>query len=668
MSVSVRQLVLSCVVISAPLHPESWAHVPNAGVQKQGEQLHDRRQHDAPGPLDATRPNETLAKNWQVQDVGFGTKPSFDFDSHNRLHVMGMTEDFNGQVWYANSETINGPWEPRTISSGYFYGPGDLRVASDDAVHIAWHNHDHEDPNHYRIMADGQEDLFRIPSPGHNGWDNSLTPSNDGRLFQGSINPSDFGATTSLELGEFNGSRWSYQSVTGSGPAMYGLNTSVAVDSNDQPHLVYCSCDDWATPGDLNYARRSDSGWDVESLVTGGIRGRFPVIAIDERDRSHIAWVDIDTLDQEQGLVQYGVLDGDSFEFETVGELKNIQLGFGGARKLVSLDLDSHGQPHIAFGDEKLIKYGVRSENGWETTTVLESIDPTYNGQVVMRLDSSDNPAIVFWQPDDQQAGVVRIASIASGPPLQAGDANQDLKFDQLDLVQVVSAQKFLSGEPATWGEGDWNGAPGGSPGSPPAGDGKFENRDVIAALAAGKWLTGPYAARAPSPSTHDLSFSIGYDAGTGRTWIETPDDAELTSIDLRSNSGILGHGEPQFLDGVFDNASPHNIFKATFGGSFSDVDFGSVAEPGLAEAFVLRDLSATASLAAGGERSHFELNYIAVPEPHTLPLMLCTLFLVTVCGPRFGPIFDLSLAYSSNCKTCWHGRLLDQTADRVGS
>ena len=80
-------------------------------------------------------------------------------------------------------------------------------------------------------------------------------------------------------------------------------------------------------------------------------------------------------------------------------------------------------------------------------------------------------------------------------PVLQAGDANQDLRFDQRDIVQVLAAAKYLSQQPATWGEGDWNGAPGGSPGSPPAGDGFFDQFDIIAAQQAGLYLSGPYAA-----------------------------------------------------------------------------------------------------------------------------------------------------------------------------
>ena len=66
---------------------------------------------------------------------------------------------------------------------------------------------------------------------------------------------------------------------------------------------------------------------------------------------------------------------------------------------------------------------------------------------------------------------------------LQAGDANMDFEFNQLDLVQVQIAAKYLTGQAATWGEGDWNGAPGGTPGAPPAGDILFNQLAIIAAL-----------------------------------------------------------------------------------------------------------------------------------------------------------------------------------------
>ena len=78
---------------------------------------------------------------------------------------------------------------------------------------------------------------------------------------------------------------------------------------------------------------------------------------------------------------------------------------------------------------------------------------------------------------------------------LQAGDANQDFSFDQRDIVQVLQAGKYLTGELATWGEGDWDGAPSGTFGSPPAGNGLFDQRDIVAALQSNTYLSGPHAA-----------------------------------------------------------------------------------------------------------------------------------------------------------------------------
>ncbi len=73
-----------------------------------------------------------------------------------------------------------------------------------------------------------------------------------------------------------------------------------------------------------------------------------------------------------------------------------------------------------------------------------------------------------------QMRTMLTVADNSGAKKLQAGDANMDLKFDQLDLVQVQIAAKYLTGQAATWGEGDWNNAPGGSVGNPPPGDGQF--------------------------------------------------------------------------------------------------------------------------------------------------------------------------------------------------
>ena len=197
---------------------------------------------------------------------------------------------------------------------------------------------------------------------------------------------------------------------------------------------------------------------------------------------------------------------------------------------------------------------------------------------------------------------------------LQAGDADQDLDFDQLDLVQVQIAAKYLSGQAATWGEGDWNGAPGGRPGNPPPGDGTFNQLDVVAALGAGTYLTGPYAALAAAGTIGDGQTSIIYHADTGELAVDAPAGTALTSINIDSAAGVFTGESAQSLGGSFDNDADNNIFKATFGSSFGSISFGNVAQAGLSEQFVLGDLSVVGSLADGGELD--DVDFVYVPEP----------------------------------------------------
>ncbi len=205
--------------------------------------------------------------------------------------------------------------------------------------------------------------------------------------------------------------------------------------------------------------------------------------------------------------------------------------------------------------------------------------------------------------------------------PLQAGDADQDFDFDQLDLVRVQISAKYLTGQAATWGDGDWNGAPGGSPGSPPAGDGFFNQIDIIEALGDGLYLTGPYAAVRPNGIPRDGQTSIVYNAASGEIAVDAPAGIELTSINIDSAAGVFTGDAAQNLGGSFDNDSDANIFKATFGSSFGSLSFGNVAQPGLSEQFVLGDLAVVGSLAGGGALGNVDLIY--VPEPSALVLSM---------------------------------------------
>ena len=118
----------------------------------------------------------------------------------------------------------------------------------------------------------------------------------------------------------------------------------------------------------------------------------------------------------------------------------------------------------------------------------------------IMRVDLEAGTEELFYLPDGFVVADMKVLVI----PLLAGDADEDFDFDQLDLVQVQQSAKYLTGNPATWGEGDWDGAPGGTSGNPPTGDGYFNQLDIVLALAQGRYLAGPYAAIAANGQQGD--------------------------------------------------------------------------------------------------------------------------------------------------------------------
>ena len=61
-----------------------------------------------------------------------------------------------------------------------------------------------------------------------------------------------------------------------------------------------------------------------------------------------------------------------------------------------------------------------------------------------------------------------------------AGDANRDGWFNQLDIVSILQAGRYLTGQVANWSEGDWNR------------DGVFDQLDLVLALQEGNYLSEP--------------------------------------------------------------------------------------------------------------------------------------------------------------------------------
>ena len=148
----------------------------------------------------------------------------------------------------------------------------------------------------------------------------------------------------------------------------------------------------------------------------------------------------------------------------------------------------------LAGNDGRALPSDPPERGQWETVTLAqEQIADLANNGRKYTIDIFDSFRGGWgWLGFD----TVTIPGYTAVTQLQPGDADQDFDFDQLDLVAVQVAAKYLTGQAATWGEGDWDAAPGGQLGSPPLGDGVFNQLDLVAALRENLYLTGPYAAR----------------------------------------------------------------------------------------------------------------------------------------------------------------------------
>ena len=166
-----------------------------------------------------------------------------------------------------------------------------------------------------------------------------------------------------------------------------------------------------------------------------------------------------------------------------------------GVRKIERLDDRVY---QATFADEDREPLLIAWSDDGDTTIDLPNYltaDQVKVTQIITEWGKTVDDALVHTQAATSLAVGETPVFVEPTAMLQPGDANQDLSFDQSDIIRVIRAGKYLTGESATWGDGDWNGAPGGSRGHPPIGDGVFDQWDIIAARQANIYNTGPYAA-----------------------------------------------------------------------------------------------------------------------------------------------------------------------------
>ncbi|MFV1981065.1 MAG: T9SS type A sorting domain-containing protein [Rhodothermia bacterium] len=323
---------------------------------------------------------------WTLHQVASGAaKPALALTSDGIPHIAYMLEANAGYVHHAiwNDETA--AFEISEVVTGYFYGPLAIAVDSDGRSHINYHDHTSQDQQHVFQTDQGWVNE-PIRSPGHDGWDNSIVVDASGGIHTSSVDPSG----TGVEYARRMTSSWEVEAV-GSGAVNYGFGTSLALDPDGVPHIAYF--DD----GNMDLMLASRTGaWSITAVDTDGDVGRFASLRIDANGTKHIAY--FRDVGNGSGLIEHAESDGSNWIFGTVDKLDDVITST--ARNITSLDLDELGNPHVTYGDRKVVRYAYRDGDQWNRETIADVRGtPTEFGQLTsLELDGDGVAHVAYYE------------------------------------------------------------------------------------------------------------------------------------------------------------------------------------------------------------------------------------------------------------------------------
>ena len=221
---------------------------------------------------------------WQAEELEYpGTvrHTSLALDGEGSPHIA------HGIDWgyiLAYAYRSGSVWEIDILESGNNTGWFvSLKLDADDNPHISYAR---KGPHllMYAFMDDTDDWSFQvIDSLSDECQSTSLALSGEG------VPHISYNAGNEVRYTYWTGSQWHIETVDACDSGSFGWGTSIALDSEDQPHIAYCLVDE----DYLMYASRSGTDWQYELVDTLPdyyfYRGD-PDLVLDTLDRPHIAY------------------------------------------------------------------------------------------------------------------------------------------------------------------------------------------------------------------------------------------------------------------------------------------------------------------------------------------------------------------------------------------
>ncbi len=386
--------------------------------------------------------------DWHIETVDDegGLSPSLVLDSSGNPHISYWVNTSGYDMVLRYAYWNGSSWEIEAIDSSMWCGSRTSLALDDKGYpHIAYGDSEN-DYLKYAVWNGSDWMVEVVDSTGMVGDFASMALDTSGNPH---ISYCDYTDTSSFNLKytRWNGSVWEMELVHTAKDA--GFGTSIEVDSLNYPHISYIVLLQFSTiPGDMYYCHWTGSYWEIEYVCSIGaqvIIGTNTSLALDSSDNPHITCPYRGT---SQNNLRYNYWTGTSWEIDTVDSIGLWS----------SITLDQSDYPHISYycSEDSSLRYSSWNGSSWDMETVDSSgdvglctsiaLDPMGNPHISYLDETNDNLKYAFYDPtgieDNPASSELTISGVAPNPSVGTVSVN----FEVPELSHVSFSVFDLSG------------------------------------------------------------------------------------------------------------------------------------------------------------------------------------------------------------------------------